>query len=63
MAHTPVNWTEKRKSLRAKRDSLFKQFEANPWNIGTGQETKKLDDQLAECEEHLALQRSAISRS
>jgi hypothetical protein len=62
MAQTPVNWTEKRKSLRAKRDSLFKQFEANPWNIGTGQEIKKLDDEVAECEKRLTLERSTISK-
>jgi hypothetical protein len=63
MAQTPVNWTEKRKALRAKRDWLFKQFEANPTNIRSGQEIKKLDDQVAECEKHLTLERSAISKS
>ena len=58
MAQIAVNWTEKRKGLIAKRNWLFKQFEANPRNIRTGQEIKKLDDEVAECEEHLTLERS-----
>jgi hypothetical protein len=63
MAKTPVNWTEKRNGLKAKRDWLFKQFEANPTNIRSGQEIKKLDDEVAECEKHLTLQRSGISKA
>jgi hypothetical protein len=58
MAQIAVNWTEKRKGLIAERNRLFAQFEANPWNILTGQEIKKLDDEVAECEEHLTLERS-----
>ena len=61
MAQTAVNWTEKRKGLVDKRNWLFKEFEANPWNIRTGQEIKKLDDEIAECEEHLTLERSGTS--
>jgi hypothetical protein len=56
MLKTEVDWNEKRKGLTAKRDSLFKQFESNPNNTQTGQEIKKLDDQVAECEAHLNLQ-------
>jgi len=48
--------SEKRKGLTAKRDSLFRQFAANPSKTETGQAIKKLDDQVAECEEHLSRQ-------
>jgi hypothetical protein len=58
MAQIAVNWTEKRKGLIAKRNWLFTQFEANPNNTRTGLEIKKLDDEVAECEEHLTLERS-----
>ena len=58
MAQIAVNWTEKRKELVAERNRLFTQFEANPWNIPTGQEIKKLDDEVAECAEHLTIERS-----
>jgi hypothetical protein len=62
MAQTAVDWNEKRKGLKAKRDWLFTQFEANPSNIRTGQEIKKLDDEVAECEKHLTVQQSAIAK-
>ena len=58
MAEIGVNWTEKRKALITERNRLFTQFEANPWDILAGQEIKKLDDEVAECEEHLTLERS-----
>jgi hypothetical protein len=63
MAQTAVNWTEKRNRLKAKRDWLFKQFEANPSNVRSGQEIKKLDDEVAECEKHLTLERSGIAKA
>jgi hypothetical protein len=58
MVQSVVNWTEKRKELVALRNRLFKEFEADPWNIRTGQEIKRLDDEVAECVEHLAVERS-----
>jgi hypothetical protein len=62
MTQTAVDWAKKRKGLKAKRNYLFAQFEANPANTRTGLEIKKLDDELAECEEHLTAQRSGISK-
>jgi hypothetical protein len=59
MLKTEVDWNEKRKELTAKRDSLYKQFQSNPSNTQMGQTIKKLDDQVAECEEHLNLQQLA----
>jgi hypothetical protein len=58
MVQTAVNWTERRKGLIAQRNRLFKEFEADPWNIRTGEEIKRLDDEVAECVEHLTMERS-----
>jgi hypothetical protein len=58
MVLTAVKLTEKRKGLVAQRNRLFKKFEADPWNIRTGQEIKRLDDEVAECNEHLTMERS-----
>lgn len=62
MVQTAVNWTERRKGLVAQRNRLFKEFEADPWNIRTGQEIKRLDDEVAECVEHLTMERSKNPR-
>jgi hypothetical protein len=47
------NWRQKRKELVAKRELLFKNFQANPMDISLAQGIKKLDDQIAACEEQL----------
>jgi hypothetical protein len=57
-----VNWSEKRKGLMAKREYLFKQYQANPTNIRAGQEIKEIDDQVAECEEHIQLLHLAAAK-
>jgi hypothetical protein len=62
MTRAIVNWSEKRKGLVVKRNWLFKQFEANPTNIRAGQEIKEIDDQIAECEEHVQLSHLAASK-
>jgi hypothetical protein len=50
-----IDWKDKREGLVVKRDWLFKQFEFAPNNVRMGQEIKKLDDQIAECTEHMRL--------
>jgi hypothetical protein len=47
------DWREERKALVAKRESLFKDFQANPMDISLAQSIKKLDDQVAVCEDSL----------
>jgi hypothetical protein len=54
-ALTGPEWKAKRKGLTAKRNGLSEQFEAAPGNIELGQEIKGLDDQIAECTEHMRL--------
>jgi hypothetical protein len=52
---TGLEWKDKRTGLTAKRNGLSEQFEAAPSNIQLGQEIKGLDDQIAECTEHMRL--------
>jgi hypothetical protein len=46
MLKREIDWSEKRKGLTAKRDSLFRQFAANPSNTETGQAIKNLTTRL-----------------
>ena len=52
---TEMEWKDKRTGLTAKRHGLSEQFEVTPNNIRLGQEIKGLDDQIAECTEHMRL--------
>ena len=52
---TGLEWKDKRTGLTAKRQGLSEQFEVTPNNIQLGQEIKGLDDQIAECTEHMRL--------
>ncbi|HWO34472.1 MAG TPA: hypothetical protein VNO32_37240, partial [Candidatus Acidoferrum sp.] len=52
---TGLEWKDKRAGLTAKRNGLSEQFEVAPNNIRLGQEIKGLDDQIAECTEHMRL--------
>jgi len=53
MAHdiaTSVNvWKEKRRVLKIKRDSLFKEYLKRPQDFHLSLEIKKIDDEIAEC--------------
>jgi hypothetical protein len=53
---TELEWKDKRTGLTAKRNGLSEQFEVAPDNIRLGQEIKGLDDQIAECTEHMRLE-------
>jgi hypothetical protein len=52
-----LEWKNRREGLNAKRHGLFEQFELTPNNIGLGQEIKTIDDQIAECTEHMKLKK------
>ena len=55
-APTGLEWKDKRAGLTAKRNGLSEQYEVAPDNIRLGQEIKGLDDQIAECTEHMRLE-------
>jgi hypothetical protein len=52
---TELEWKDKRTGLTAKRHELSEQFEVTPNDIQLGQDIKGLDDQIAECTEHMRL--------
>jgi hypothetical protein len=52
---TALEWKDRRTGLTAKRHGLSQQYEVAPDNIRLGQEIKGLDDQIAECTEHMRL--------
>ena len=42
-------WKEKRRVLKIKRDSLFKEYVKRPQDFHLSLEIKKIDDEIAEC--------------
>jgi hypothetical protein len=42
-------WKEKRRVLKTKRDSLFKEYVNRPQEYKLALEIKKIDDEIAEC--------------
>jgi hypothetical protein len=52
---TEMAWKDKRTGLAARRHGLSQQYEVAPDNIRLGQEIKGLDDEIAECTEHMRL--------
>ena len=58
MLASAVDWKSKRETLRAKRDLLFKRYLKNPHDSPMALEIKSLDDEIAECTEHLDLNKA-----
>ena len=53
MSEKEIDEKEKRDELKAKRNLLFERLLKNPLNIGLAVEIKRIDDQIAECIQHL----------
>jgi hypothetical protein len=51
IADTASAWKEKRKVLRTKRDSLFKEYTKRPHEYHLALEIKTIDDEIAQCNE------------
>jgi hypothetical protein len=60
MLATSVDWKSKREELKAKRKPLFKQYLKNPHDTSMALEIKNIDDQIAECTEHMELKRRKL---
>jgi hypothetical protein len=58
MLASSVDWKSKRETLRAKRDLLFKRYLKNPHDSRRALEIKNLDDEIAECTEHMDLNKA-----
>jgi hypothetical protein len=57
MLATSVDWKAKREELKARRNPLFHRYLKNPHNTALALEIKSLDDQIAECTEHMQLKK------
>ena len=53
MLASAVDWKNKRETLKAKRDVLFRRYLKNSHDSSMALEIKNLDDEIAECTEHM----------
>ena len=56
-------WKKKRDSLKLKRNSLFETYTKDPQNIHLAREIKALDDEIADCTQHVEQERRAEQRA
>ncbi len=56
-------WKKKRDDLKTKRDSLFETYTKNPQNFHLAREIKALDDEIADCTQHVEQERRAAQRA
>jgi hypothetical protein len=57
MLATSIDWKSKREELKAKRNPLFKRYLKNPEDTHLALEIKEIDDQIAECTEHMLVKK------
>ncbi|MGC1484509.1 MAG: hypothetical protein WA789_12010 [Candidatus Acidiferrum sp.] len=50
-------WKKKRDDLKSKRNSLFEKYAKRPEDFHLALEIKKLDDQIADCTQHVEQER------
>jgi hypothetical protein len=46
-------WKRKREDLKKRRTPLFKRYEKSPGDLHLALEIKRIDDQIAECTQHM----------
>jgi hypothetical protein len=56
-------WKKKRDDLKAKRNSLFAVYTKDPQNFHLAREIKDLDDEIADCTQHVEQERRAAQRA
>jgi hypothetical protein len=54
--------SQKLKELVVRRKPLFEEFEKNPQRLGLSLEIKMIDDQIAECNQQIRLEKSTRTR-
>jgi hypothetical protein len=52
-------WKKKCNDLKTKRNSLFEAYEKEPQNFHLAREIKAIDDEIAECTQHVERERRA----
>jgi len=63
MVATAGVWKKKRDDLKKKRNSLFEIYTRDPQNIHLTHEIKALDDEIADCTQHVEQERRAEQRA
>lgn len=56
-------WKKKRDDLRAKRNLLFATYAKDPQNFHLAREIKDIDDEIADCTQHVEQERRAEQRA
>ena len=56
-------WKKKRDDLKTKRNLLFKTYSSDPENFHLAREIKDIDDEIAECTQHVEQERRAEQRA
>jgi len=63
MVATASVWKKKRDDLKSKRNSLFDTYTKDPQNFHLAREIKALDDEIADCTQHVEQERRAEQRA
>jgi hypothetical protein len=56
-------WKKKRDDLKDKRNALFETYTKDPQNFHLAREIKDIDDEIAECTQHVEQERRAEQRA
>jgi hypothetical protein len=56
-------WKKKRDDLKKKRNSLFEIYTKDPQNFHLAREIKGIDDEIADCTQHVEQERRAEQRA
>jgi hypothetical protein len=56
-------WKKKRDDLKKKRNSLFEIYTKDPQNFHLAREIKDIDDEIADCTQHVEQERRAEQRA
>ena len=63
MAATAGVWKKKRDDLKDKRNALFETYSKDPQNFHLAREIKALDDEIADCTQHVEQERRVEQRA
>ena len=63
MVGTAGVWKKKRDDLKAKRNALFETYTKDPQNFHLAREIKDIDDEIADCTQHVEQERRAEQRA
>jgi hypothetical protein len=56
-------WKKKSDALKTRRNSLFEIYTKDPQNFHLAREIKEIDDEIAECTQHVEQERRAEQRA